>query len=558
MSKFPLRHYQQEFCNNINAAWESGDTDVTGVLPTGAGKTRCMAELVKVDGVKVIQVHRKELVSQVAMAIAKEGLAHRFVAATPTVKFSTSQQMKKLGYSTYAPNADIVIASSQTLINKNNERWFDNVTRFFTDEGHHLTRDSTWGQNRLKFKNAKGLAPTATPIRADGKGLGRHAQGFADRLIIGPSMRDLIGLGHLADYRLIMAETDIDLTADMISSTTGDYVPAKLSKAMKASNIVGDTVSTWKQYAEGLLTVVFTDSVDSSEALAKEFRDQGVAAESISSRDSDEERAAILERFEQRRTLVLVNCDLFGEGFDCPAMECAVMDRPTQSYSLFTQQWGRPLRPAPGKKALIIDKVGNVRRFIARGFPLPDDHYSWSLDSRDKKSDKPTDDDKNNTVCTNKGDKEKGIAPCLLPYPATLSRCPWCGAEPIKIERHGPDRVEGNLRELTPEELEELRRAVVIIDRDPNAVRDSMLYAGASSIAAYSAAKNIRELNDTQLALRNTIAMWAGYQRDRGVADSDAYKYFYTNYGIDVLTSQALGKREAAELNKKILGDMMK
>ncbi|MDI5633375.1 DEAD/DEAH box helicase family protein, partial [Salmonella enterica subsp. enterica serovar Anatum] len=97
------RYYQTEAINNVCQAWSSGADDVILVLPTGAGKTFCMSELVKTrDGVKVIQAHRKELVSQIAMAVARQGLAHRFIAQKDTVKFATNQQMKTLGYSTYS------------------------------------------------------------------------------------------------------------------------------------------------------------------------------------------------------------------------------------------------------------------------------------------------------------------------------------------------------------------------------------------------------------------------------------------------------------------------
>lgn len=545
------RYYQTEAINNVCQAWSSGADDVILVLPTGAGKTFCMSELVKTrDGVKVIQAHRKELVSQIAMAVARQGLAHRFIAQKDTVKFATNQQMKTLGYSTYSPGADIVITSSQTLRTKQYERWYNDVSLVFSDEAHHLVRGTQWGDCREKFPNAKGLGVTATPIRADGKGLGRHASGYADQMIIGPSMRELISQQHLADYRLIMAETDLELTAEMISHTTGDYKPSALKKAMEDSNIVGDTVSTWKTYADGLLTVVFTCDVDSAEALAKEFRDAGIPAEAISSRNSNQERADILERFERRKTLVLCNNDLFGEGYDCPAMECAVMDRPTESYSLFVQQMGRPLRFKPGKKALIIDKVGNVRRFLARGFPLPDQHYNWSLDDRDRRSSNSS--GNSNTTCTNKGDPDNGIPPCLKPYPSGLPCCPYCGHVPEKAERSGPDRVEGNLRELTPEELEELRRAVVIIDRDPVAVKEQMLNAGASPVAAYSAMKNIQAMNDAQRKLRSMITTWAGIQRDKGIPVDDAYKMFYRVFGVDVLSAQGLRTREANELAARV------
>lgn len=554
MSNFPLREYQQKAVNSVQQTWNEGAQDVVLVMPTGSGKSRCMAELAKIDGPVVIAAHRRELVSQLALAVAKEGLPHRFIAQKKTVTFCTSQQMEKIGHSMFAPSANIIVTSVQTLANRTRERWFDDVKGYFSDEGHHGVQNTQWGKCRELFPRAKALWPTASPIRADGKGLGRHASGYADKMIIGPCMRDLISQQHLADYRLIMAETDIDLTADMISTTTGDYKPSALKKAMEDSNIVGDTVSVWKTYADGMLTVIFTVDVDSAEVLADEFRKTGIPAEAISSRNTDEERAAIIKRFERRTTLILCNSDLVGEGYDCPAMECTIMDRPTESYALFIQQWGRPLRPEPGKKALIIDKVGNVRRFIARGFPLPDQHYNWSLDNRDRKSSSST---AGNTTCTNAGDPEQGIQPCLMPYPSGLVCCPYCGHVPEKALRSGPDRVEGNLRELTPEELEELRRAVVIIDRDPGSVKDQMLNAGAPAVAAYSAMKNIQAMNDAQRNLRGTITTWAGLQRDKGIPVDDAYRMFYQVFGVDVLTAQALRARDATELAARVASSLI-
>ena len=89
MSQQPLRYYQQDAVNGVNAQWDAGKKDVILVMPTGSGKTRTMAELVKVDGIKVIQAHRKELVSQIAMAIAAQGLPHRFIAQKDAIKFAT-------------------------------------------------------------------------------------------------------------------------------------------------------------------------------------------------------------------------------------------------------------------------------------------------------------------------------------------------------------------------------------------------------------------------------------------------------------------------------------
>ena len=542
----PLRPHQVEAVDQVQYCWGKGDKDVCLVLPTGSGKTRVMAEFARLEkGITVVVAHRKELVSQIALAIAKQQVKHRFIAQKSAVKFATGQQMAEIGHSYFVPSANVIVASAQTLVNAKYERWHDDVSLYMTDESHHLTRESTWGTCRNKFKNARGLGVTATPWRADGKGLGRHASGFFDSMVIGPSMREIINLGFLSDYDLVIEETDLDLTRVQISNKTGDYTKPQLSAAMEKSKIVCDTVDTWLKYASNKLTVVFTIDVKSSEELAEEFVSRGIKAEAISAKNSDEERVSILKRFQNKQTKVLVNCDLFSEGFDCPAIDCVIMDRPTESYSLFVQQFGRALRFVPGKRALIIDKVGNIRRFIARGFPLPDNHYHWSLDDAERKQAGKSADTDAVTTCTN-------VPACGFPYPAELTACPYCGEEPKKTERKGPDRVDGNLKLLTPEEMAELRAAMIDTDRDPETVKTNMLRAGVPNIAAMSAAKNIRLLNEAQEQLRETISLWAGVQRDNGLSAEEAMTKFYKTFGIDIMTAQTLNRKEAEKLNETI------
>lgn len=531
-SRFPLRYYQRDMCGDIDQARDELPTgDVMPVLPTGSGKTRIMAEQGgKTDTLKIYQAHRKELVGQIALALAKEDLPHRIIGDKKLIKFCTEQQMEKNGYSTYSPSAGIIVVSAQTLRNRHHEKWHDDVREFFSDEGHHGVQGSTWGLNREKFPNAFGVWPTATPWRTDGRGLGRHADGYIDRMLIGPDMRTLINQQHLSEYELVMDQTDIDLTRVAISKKTGEYVDPQLRKALKQSSIVGDTVESYLKYAAGRLTVVFTADVDLAEDTAQRFRENGVPAEAISARNSNEERAAIGRRFERRETLVLVNCDLLGEGYDVPAIECCIMDRPTESYGLFVQQWGRALRYAPGKTALIIDKVGNTRKFLARGFPLPDNHHQWTLDGRPRGT-SASGGGEAMTTCTN-------VPECGWPYPAEMSTCPYCGSEPIKVKRKDASSVDGDLRLLTHDELEEMRKAIVAANQDPEEVRRVMEAAGAPSIAAYSASKNIKNRNEARDRLRRSIDQWAIMHRDMGVAEQDAYRLFYATYGIDTLAAQ--------------------
>ena len=70
---------------------------------------------------------------------------------------------------------------------------------------------------------------------------------------------------------------------------------------------------------------------------------------------------------------ILVNVDLFGEGFDCPDVEFIQLARPTLSLSKYLQQVGRGMRVYEGKRyCLILDNVG-----LYRLFGMPSDDRDW-------------------------------------------------------------------------------------------------------------------------------------------------------------------------------------
>ena len=71
---------------------------------------------------------------------------------------------------------------------------------------------------------------------------------------------------------------------------------------------------------------------------------------------------------------VLVNVDIFSEGFDCPDIEFVQLARPTLSLAKYLQMVGRGLRVAKGKKnCVIIDNVG-----LYRVFGLPSQVWNWN------------------------------------------------------------------------------------------------------------------------------------------------------------------------------------
>jgi hypothetical protein len=249
-------------------------------------------------------------------------------------------------------------------------------------------------------------------------------------------------------------------------------------------------------------------------------------------------RARVLDRFRRREILQLVNVDLFGEGFDLPAIEVVSMARPTQSFALFAQQFGRALRPLEGKAhATIIDHVDNTRRH-----GLPDAAREWSLDRRERRSRSLTADVIPTRVCPNEQ--------CLGVYERIYRVCPYCGYVPQSAGRSAPEQVDGDLAELTPEALAALRGEISRIDAAPR------FPAGTTPAVEGAIKKHHYGRQRAQAALRAAIAGWSGWQEYLGRSLPEQHRRFFFRYGIDIGSAQVLGEREAAALTERIDRDM--
>src|SRR5262249_38304865 len=123
-------------------------------------------------------------------------------------------------------------------------------------------------------------------------------------------------------------------------------------------------VDTYFQHVRGRKAVAFAVNVRHGEDLAEEFRRQGVPAQSVSGRMSNQEREQHLQAFREGSLRVLCACDILNEGWDCPDIEVLLMARPTLSKVIYLQQLGRGTRKAPGKECLIVfDFVDNATRY---------------------------------------------------------------------------------------------------------------------------------------------------------------------------------------------------
>lgn len=560
-----LRGFQNDVKLACYNAWQDPKVRcVMPVLPTGAGKTVIMGDIAReYPGYGCAIAHRSELVGQIAIAFAREGVRHDIVAPKSVIRTIVAAQMERVGRSYYDPRAKWKVASVDTIIRRDlDQNWLRSVGLVFQDEGHHVLKDNKWGKAFSLFPNARGLFPTATPLRADGRGLGSHSDGMVDVMVEGPNMRWLIDNGYLTNYKVLAPHpSDLDLEGLDISAATGDYNVDQMRKRVKASTqIIGDVVATYRAHALGKRGICFAVDVEHATQIAAAFNVAGVAAAVVHAETPDVERFRYMREFEAGRVLMLVNVDLFGEGVDVPAIEVCIMARPTASYGLFTQQFGRALRlmispiltnawdtysvaqrlqhiaESTKPVALVIDHVNNI---IEHNGPPDWRVMPWSLDARAKRT--RAVDGIPLRACVN--------ILCLQPYLRIYPQCPYCSQEPPPPrEPTRPEHVDGDLVLYTPEMLQALFG-------EKNKV-DGPCYLPAHT-AGYVDVAIRRRHEDRQTAqkeLRAAMELTLPPTMNERLAQR---KFFHT-YGIDVLTAQTLGSNDALQLRDRIIQKVAK
>lgn len=536
-----LRPYQTDMSDRIDAAWAAGHRNVLAVLPCAGGKTVIFGnKLSQEPGVSFVIAHRQELIFQISMALAKFGVVHSIQASKPIIKWAIRMHLQAFGKHFYDPQAKCILSGVLTLLNRVNSlsNAINQTKLWVTDEAHHPQKSNIWGKAIALFPpTCRGLGVTATPLRADGGGLGRHSDGVFDKIVIGPGMRDLINSGYLSDYRIFAPQTSIDLSHVPIGKT-GDFSQPKLITAVRKSQIVGDVVAHYLRIAPGKIGVTFVPDVQTGEDIALQFRGAGVPCAMVHAKTPyriRQDAVAALARGDLRE---IVNVDIFGEGFDLPAIEVCSFARPTESFGLYVQQFGRDLRLLEGKPhGTIIDHVGNVMRH-----GLPDVYREWTLDARERRG-------------NGKGPKLDPVricVKCTAVFETYLKKCPMCGHAWAPENRGTIEQVEGDLLELTPEVLSKMRGEIARIDTPESVVGDSLRHTGAPGIAVMGAMKSHRLRQEAQVTLRESMALWAGYQRAADVVDSDRYRRFYGTFGVDALSAQALGRKDAEILTDRI------
>ena len=398
------------------------ERNVVFCAPCGWGKTHLfcsMADGAAKKGKTIcIAVHRIELLDQTSRTLEKFDVNYGVIAAGRSEN----------------PRATVQVASILTLA-KRLDRWphFDLLV---ADESHHVV-SPTWSRVVRNYPKAFVLGVTATPQRLDGRGLGD----FFKKMVVGPSVADLMANGRLSRAVVYAPRDPVDLHG--VHTRMSDYDKKELGSLMGQSVVVGDAVEHYKRLATGELAIAFCVSVMHAEAVATQFREAGIPSQSIDGRMSPAKRKATLAEFERGEIKVLTSCDLISEGLDVPSVGAAILLRPTKSLALAIQQMGRALRVSPGKtRALILDHAN-----LCFMHGLPDEDREWTLEGAPKKKKKAED----------SGPTVKQCQSCWAMARVSARECPACGA-PFEIKARVVEHVDGELAEIDAAELRRRKR----------------------------------------------------------------------------------------------------
>ena len=411
-----LRPYQDRLANDIRCAFVSGAKRPLVVSPTGSGKTVLFSYItsrVLERGSRVVIVaHRREILDQISGTLSNVSVPHGFI--------QTGKPMSK---------QPAMVASIQTL-----RRRLDQVTApdlVIIDEAHHSVSKS-YVNMFAAWPDALFIGVTATPERRDGKGLGV----MFDRMVMGPSVQWLIDNGFLAKPVYYAPKHTPDLSS--VSKVAGDFDRAETEEIIDTPRITGDAVTHYRKFCPNQRAVAFCISVAHAQHVADQFCAAGVPAASIDGTLEPEVRKQRVDDLTAGKILVLTSCELISEGFDLPAVNAAILLRPTHSLSMHLQQLGRALRPFPGKThATILDHVGNCLRH-----GLAEQQREWDLKGRINRTKKST------PVET------KQCSKCFAIFAGTA--CPQCGAE-REVTVREVEQVDGELQRLSIEDIQKKR-----------------------------------------------------------------------------------------------------
>ena len=365
-----LHPYQQKAKSDIFNAWDEVN-HVMLQMPTGTGKTYLFSSIIQDINVwslrthtpnkMLVIAHRKELIDQIDKSLNVFNVAHS-VLAGPKGQRNLSNP--------------VIVSSIQTITHKANsgdvERLRSRIHFVIIDEAHHAMAN-TYRKLWKMFPEARFLGVTATPWRMNHSGFRR----IFDKLILTQPVKKFISQGYLAPYNYFSLKPNSWVQSAINGihkfDRWGDYDEHALLDTMDIGHIRAQLVKSYKKLAWKKKGIIYSINKQHSANICNDYRRIGVRIVDIDDQTPAKLREQYVSDFKEGKIDIIVNVNIFSEGFDCPDIEFIQLARPTRSLTMYLQQVGRGLRTTEGKtKCVILDNVGMYSRF-----GLPDANRHW-------------------------------------------------------------------------------------------------------------------------------------------------------------------------------------
>jgi superfamily II DNA or RNA helicase len=362
-----LRDYQNNAIKDILSGINDRKNTVIQ-LPTGTGKTTVIAEALRIwrsnygkNQRSLVVVHRVELVEQIIERFMQFGIKAGKIKAGEPVN----------------TNFQIQVGLIQSL--RNPARRPVTLGLIIVDEAHHINA-SSYSDLISYYDTFKPtvIGVTATPSRLDGKPLGAV---FSQLFEYG-QITNFINSGFLSPMKHYA--TGFPELKKIKVKSTGDYDEKALVAEMSNEKIMANLIKGYEMHSPNKKMIVFAVNTEHAVNIANRYCGSGFSAVALDYKTDNDTRRQTVEDFKNGKIQILVNVNLFTEGFDCPDVEVIQLARPTKSLNLYLQMVGRGMRIFPGKECGII--LDNAKLWEEHG--LISRYRNWTINGLNKSADK--------------------------------------------------------------------------------------------------------------------------------------------------------------------------
>lgn len=416
---FTLRGYQNAFINSIRQSLGLNKR-IIACAATGSGKSKVFITIAK------MALNKGKTVLIISESTKIYAQLIREVSA---VEIKAGCRLNSI-----VPNT-VYLAMAQTLIRRKNlieQFWAirDNLL-IITDEAHIATSNGVVES----LPHALAIGFTATPYAKDAK----HLPRIYKDCVVGPQPHDLVLDGFLSPYKHFERRR-----ADLASlQQSGGEFTEESQEEIFEQKIVYDGLMDDLRTVNFRKCIIFTASIKHCEHVTAQLKAREFNCVQVHSKLSKEEEKYNMFNFTQGLVPICVSVGVLTKGFDYPPIDLVVLNRATNSLSLYLQMIGRasrvleedigkPVHERLKKYFTVLDYGGNFSRHLPWDF-----EREWAELWKDVKP------------------KKLGVAPfktcpaCDYGMPASTSKCPNCGYIFTAADKPKEEQPETVLVEVT-------------------------------------------------------------------------------------------------------------